>query len=174
MKMAAFWDVAQCILADIHRRFRRAYYLHHGDEWVSSSETSVNIYQTTMRNIPADSYLHKLILFETVAMFNMVPNSYSLRSADICIQFAPTTINGVQEVRVLFYMHVFSARGRQYSTLQYLAVTMQGAQLLDRTASHCWAIMRRRSGTSVCVCVCVCEYSVCCIFCCEACGPRHV
>jgi hypothetical protein len=27
--MAVFWDVAMCILVDIHRRFRDAYCLHH-------------------------------------------------------------------------------------------------------------------------------------------------
>jgi hypothetical protein len=32
-------------------------------EAVSSSETSVNIYQTTWRNIPEDSHLHVRICF---------------------------------------------------------------------------------------------------------------
>jgi hypothetical protein len=40
LKMAVFWDVEPCSLA------------------VSSSERSVNIYQTTRRNIPEDSHLH--------------------------------------------------------------------------------------------------------------------
>jgi hypothetical protein len=54
--MAVVWDVAPCSLLEIDRRFR-------GDvviialimEVVNTSETSVNIYQTTRRNIPEDS-----------------------------------------------------------------------------------------------------------------------
>jgi hypothetical protein len=42
MMMAVFWDVALMM------------------EAVSSSETSVNIYQTTWCNIPKDSHLHTL------------------------------------------------------------------------------------------------------------------
>jgi hypothetical protein len=61
-------------------------------------------------------------------------NSYpvcSLGSCDICIQFGATTINGVQEVRVVFNMRVLSAGEGERSTVKYLAVTMPGAQLLD-------------------------------------------
>jgi hypothetical protein len=57
-----FWHVTPCSLIDIGRRFRGAYCLHHQDdemmETVSSSETSVNIYQTTRCSIPEDSRLH--------------------------------------------------------------------------------------------------------------------
>jgi hypothetical protein len=53
MKMAVFWEVASCSLADIDR---------HCDalmmEAVSSSETSVSIYQTTRRKIPKGSHLY--------------------------------------------------------------------------------------------------------------------
>jgi hypothetical protein len=42
MKMAVFWDVAPCSLMT---------------EAASASETSVNFYQTTWRNIPEDRYL---------------------------------------------------------------------------------------------------------------------
>jgi hypothetical protein len=60
--MAVCWDVAPCILPETDERFKGAYYLHHqGDlmtEAVSISETSVSFYETTRRNIPADSHLH--------------------------------------------------------------------------------------------------------------------
>jgi hypothetical protein len=55
LKMTVFWNIS-CYLVDPARRFRGVYCLHHqADE---SSETSVNIYQTTRRNIPEDSHLH--------------------------------------------------------------------------------------------------------------------
>jgi hypothetical protein len=63
MKMTVFWDVAQCSLIDIDRRFRGAYCLTHGAlntllmEAVSFSETSVSIHQTIRCNIPDDSHL---------------------------------------------------------------------------------------------------------------------
>jgi hypothetical protein len=41
MKVTAFWDIAVMM------------------EAVSTSETSVNFYQTTRRNIPEDSHLRK-------------------------------------------------------------------------------------------------------------------
>jgi hypothetical protein len=80
MKMGVFWNVVPCSLVDTDRRFRGAYCLHHQDEIltdvsevlttsiirsivlmmeaVSTSESSVSIYQTTRRNIPEDSHLH--------------------------------------------------------------------------------------------------------------------
>jgi hypothetical protein len=58
-KMTVFWDVAPCSLVEVYRRFRGACFLHHqGDELTeaeSTSETSVNFYQTTRRNIPSQS-----------------------------------------------------------------------------------------------------------------------
>jgi hypothetical protein len=42
MKMTVFWAIVLMMLA------------------VSTSETSVNFYQTTRRNIPEDSHLHEL------------------------------------------------------------------------------------------------------------------
>jgi hypothetical protein len=74
MKIAVFWDVAPCSLVQVYRRFRGVYYLHHqGDktslfthrlmvEAVSTSETSVNFYYTTLRNIPEDGLLHHFYL----------------------------------------------------------------------------------------------------------------
>jgi hypothetical protein len=55
LKMTVFWDAAPCSLAEIYRRFRGSYFLHHqNDEAVSTSETS----KTTRRDIPKDSHLH--------------------------------------------------------------------------------------------------------------------
>jgi hypothetical protein len=50
MKMAAFWDIAPCSLVEVYRRFIALI------EIASTSETSVNFYQTTWRNIPEDSH----------------------------------------------------------------------------------------------------------------------
>jgi hypothetical protein len=50
--MAVFWDVAPCSLVDTDLMMKA----------VSTSETLVNIYQITRRNIPEDSHLQKLQL----------------------------------------------------------------------------------------------------------------
>jgi hypothetical protein len=56
MKMAAFWDVAPCSLVEVYRRFRRACYpIIALLEAASTSETSLNFYQTKWRYIPKDS-----------------------------------------------------------------------------------------------------------------------
>jgi hypothetical protein len=47
MKMHVFWDAAPCSLVEIALMM----------EAVSNSETSVNFYEITRRNIPDDSYL---------------------------------------------------------------------------------------------------------------------
>jgi hypothetical protein len=61
-----------CSLVDVYQRFRGTYCLHHqGDECVShgslltvvmegvrTSETSLNVYQTTRLNIPENSHVH--------------------------------------------------------------------------------------------------------------------
>jgi hypothetical protein len=58
-KMAVFWVVAPCSLAEVYRRFRGACCLHHkGDETASTSETPVYFYQTALRNNPQNSHLH--------------------------------------------------------------------------------------------------------------------
>jgi hypothetical protein len=64
MKMTVFWDVTPCSLAEIiGRRLTSAYCLHHqGDEAVmmeavSTSKTSVSIYQTTQRNFLTGSHI---------------------------------------------------------------------------------------------------------------------
>jgi hypothetical protein len=65
--MTAFLDIAPCSLVEGDRRFRSVYCLHHqGDEWlnalmmeaVRTSETSVNFYQTTRRDVPEGCHLH--------------------------------------------------------------------------------------------------------------------
>jgi hypothetical protein len=61
MKMAVVWDVTPYGLIEVDRHFRGAYRLYHqGDgmmiEVISTSETSVNFYQATLRNIPEDSH----------------------------------------------------------------------------------------------------------------------
>jgi hypothetical protein len=63
-KIAVFWDVAPCsleedydvseVLASSIIRVMMALIT----EAASTSETSVNVYQTTRRNNPADSHLH--------------------------------------------------------------------------------------------------------------------
>jgi hypothetical protein len=58
LTMTVFWDVTQCGLVDTDRRFRVAYCLHHKTDAVSSTETSVNIYQTTRCNVAEDSHLY--------------------------------------------------------------------------------------------------------------------
>jgi hypothetical protein len=56
MNFRVFWDVLQC--------FRGAYCLHHQGaqmmDAVRTSETSVNIYLTTLQYIPEDSKLHTI------------------------------------------------------------------------------------------------------------------
>jgi hypothetical protein len=60
--MTVFWDVASCCLVEIYRRFRGVAASIIGVialimEAASTSETSVNFYQTTRRYIPEDSQL---------------------------------------------------------------------------------------------------------------------
>jgi hypothetical protein len=61
--MAVFWVIAPCSLVEVYQRFRGACCLHHqGDEWMMmeaarTSETLVNVYQTTRCYSPEDSHL---------------------------------------------------------------------------------------------------------------------
>jgi hypothetical protein len=58
MKMTVFWVDALCCLGKVHRRFRRACCLIAlMMEAASTSETSVNLYQTTRRNNPEERHL---------------------------------------------------------------------------------------------------------------------
>jgi hypothetical protein len=58
--MTVLWDVPPCSLVQIDRRFRDASsnIITLMMEAASTSETSVNFYRTTRRNIPEDSNLH--------------------------------------------------------------------------------------------------------------------
>jgi hypothetical protein len=67
MKMTVFWVVASCRLVEAYRRFKGTCHLLFQDddalmmEAASTSETSVNLYQTTRRNNPEDShFLHSV------------------------------------------------------------------------------------------------------------------
>jgi hypothetical protein len=59
MKMAVFWVAATCGLVKVYRCFRGACCFRHRpyDEATSTSETSVNFYQSTQRNTTEDSHL---------------------------------------------------------------------------------------------------------------------
>jgi hypothetical protein len=52
MKMTAFWDIEPCSLVEVDRRF-----IALTMEAVNTSETSVNFYETTRRNIPEGYHL---------------------------------------------------------------------------------------------------------------------
>jgi hypothetical protein len=58
--MTIFWDVAPCSLVEIYQLLERhtASIIREMVMAVSTSEMSVNFYQTTRRNIPEDSHLH--------------------------------------------------------------------------------------------------------------------
>jgi hypothetical protein len=55
MKMTVFWDIAPCSLLETDRNFSAIALMV---ETINTSETSVNFYETTRRNIPEDSHLH--------------------------------------------------------------------------------------------------------------------
>jgi hypothetical protein len=66
MKITVFWDVVPCSVVDVYWRIT--------GQWVlialmldaaSTSETSVNFYQTTRRNIPEDSHLPRYVSVAT-------------------------------------------------------------------------------------------------------------
>jgi hypothetical protein len=58
MKMAAIWVLASCSLADIRRRLKGVFIvITLKMETVNLSETSVNTYQTSLRNIIEDGHL---------------------------------------------------------------------------------------------------------------------
>jgi hypothetical protein len=101
--MAVFWVVAPCSMVEVYRRFRGSCCLHHqGDdvsylmmEAASTSETSVNFYQTTRRNNPEDSHLrtnrreklkHRLwFLLETLIHLSyMCRNTFKIWGFEVC------------------------------------------------------------------------------------------
>jgi hypothetical protein len=66
LKMIVFWVIALCSLVDVYWCFRGACYLQQGSSpgwWAlmeagSTSEMSINFYQTTRRNNPEDSHFY--------------------------------------------------------------------------------------------------------------------
>jgi hypothetical protein len=60
MKMTVFWDIVLCSLIEINLCYEMLALMMQA---VSTSETSVNFYQTTWRNIPEDSHLLAKIMF---------------------------------------------------------------------------------------------------------------
>jgi hypothetical protein len=84
MKMAVFWVVVPCSLAEVSRRFRGTCCLHHqGDrgaaargllitlmmEAASISETSANFYETTWLNNPEDRHVLTFFVNEIVICY---------------------------------------------------------------------------------------------------------
>jgi hypothetical protein len=71
MKMAVLWVVAPHCLVEVYWHFRGACCLHHqGDvEAASTSEMSVNFYQTTWCNNPEDSHLQLCLFLISFPLF---------------------------------------------------------------------------------------------------------
>jgi hypothetical protein len=72
MNMTASWDAAPCSLVEVCLCFRGVQHPSSG-RWVtlmieaeSTSETSLNFYQTTRLNIPEDSHIQDLIMLSAV------------------------------------------------------------------------------------------------------------
>jgi hypothetical protein len=57
MKMAVFWVVAPCSLVEVYRSSFIIRAIALMMETASTSEMSINFYQTTRRNIPEGSHL---------------------------------------------------------------------------------------------------------------------
>jgi hypothetical protein len=62
MKLTAFWDIAPCSLIEVDQRFREIALMI---DAVRTSETSVNFYETTWRNIPDGCHLENLKSYES-------------------------------------------------------------------------------------------------------------
>jgi hypothetical protein len=77
MKMSVFWVLAPCSQVVVYRHFSGTCCLHtQGDEGGSNtSETSVNVYQTTRRNNPEHSYLHSEHCMSEVASPSVVQSN---------------------------------------------------------------------------------------------------
>jgi hypothetical protein len=74
MKMAVCWDVVPCGLVEFYRRFRGVArsIIALIMESASTSETSLNFYQTTRHNIPEDSHLHTRSCENLKSVFNVL------------------------------------------------------------------------------------------------------
>jgi hypothetical protein len=71
MKMTVFWVFALCSLVEVYRRFSGACFIALIMEAASTSETSVNFYQTTRRNNPEDSHLQRGALSSLLFRFTL-------------------------------------------------------------------------------------------------------
>jgi hypothetical protein len=90
MNLTIFWNVAPYSIVDIYQCLRGAYCLHHQDdksatrftaplmEAVSTSETSVNFYDTTLCDIPEDSHHPRRL--GNLKSHLMLHSSYSSRA----------------------------------------------------------------------------------------------
>jgi hypothetical protein len=58
--MTVFWDVAPCSLIQVYTDVSEVQGIVLMMEAAITSETSVNFYKTTRRNMPEDSHLHTL------------------------------------------------------------------------------------------------------------------
>jgi hypothetical protein len=75
-KLAVFWDVAPCRLTDVSDVLAASFIRP-----LCTSETLVNIYQTSQRNIPDDSHLHtrrreNLISHQQIMKLNICEDQY--------------------------------------------------------------------------------------------------
>jgi hypothetical protein len=99
IEMTVFWDVAPCSLVEGYQRVRGPCCLHHqGREYwlitlmmavAGTFETSVNLYQTTRRNIPKDS-LHtrrcdNLKSYKLFIIFCLEVEAYNMMCARVCV-----------------------------------------------------------------------------------------
>jgi hypothetical protein len=89
MKTTVCCDVAPCSLIEVyHRRLRGACCLHHQDLMIialimearSTSDTSVNFYQTTRRYTPEDGHLQGLNFFLAQRTLLLIPGQGSYNS----------------------------------------------------------------------------------------------
>jgi hypothetical protein len=96
MKFIAFWDVAPCCTVEVYRRFRGAYCLAFPAivlimEVVRISETSLNFYRTTRRNIPEDMANYASFLFSRSLAFAGTYNIQSRQRSGDSLQSKSST-----------------------------------------------------------------------------------
>jgi hypothetical protein len=83
VKMAVFWVEALCSLVEVYQRFRGSYCLHHQGalmmEAARTSETLVNLCQTTRRYNPEDSHLrtHRRENLKSYLVFSVLVFGFS-------------------------------------------------------------------------------------------------
>jgi hypothetical protein len=109
MNFRVFWDILPSSQVDVDRRFRGAYCLHHqGDEWmmgtVRTSETSVNVYLTTLQYIPEDSGLQQ---WDCI---------YNFENVVTVLPFYRTTI--IDIIIIIIYLLVFDFHQAIFFLLQ--------------------------------------------------------